>query len=29
LEPEIAMQYESDRDAFMRTAEEWTRKYAM
>ncbi len=29
LVPEIAYQYENDREAYTRTAREWTEKYAM
>ena len=29
LVPEIAQQYENDREAYTRTAREWTEKYAM
>jgi len=28
LEPEIALQYKSDKNAFIKTAKEWTKKHA-
>jgi ubiquitin-conjugating enzyme E2 D/E len=28
LEAEIAQQYKSDKNAFIKTAKEWTKKYA-